>query len=240
MSAQSTMQDRLDELVDAVEEQFEESGIDYELSRTYGEVNLEVKPADWKKSAELLRRNKDLDFDQLIDLCGVDYSTYGQAEWDTSDAPNTGFGRAVDRLEETDNIDNDRRFAVVCHLLSLSKNVRLRLKTFCENEPPMLASLCSVWSVANWFEREAFDMYGILFEDHPDLRRILTDYGFVGYPLRKDFPLSGHVEMRYDAEKQRVVYEPVNIEPRTLVPRTIREDNRYAAGAASESEDNDG
>ena len=238
MAPKSTMQERLDDIVDAIEDQFEDFEIDYTISRSFGELNLEVSPADWKKAAGLLRRHKDLDFEQLIDLCGVDYSTYGKGEWNTDDAPNTGFSRASSRDGE-DQVDSEKRFAVVCHLLSLTKNVRLRLKTYCDGEPPMVDSLYEIWNVADWFEREAFDMYGILFANHPDLRRILTDYGFVGYPLRKDFPLSGHVEMRYDPDKKRVVYEPVDIEPRILVPRTVREDNRYLSDAP-ESEDNDG
>ncbi|MBU0498798.1 MAG: NADH-quinone oxidoreductase subunit C [Gammaproteobacteria bacterium] len=213
------MEERLDDLVDAIEGQFEESGIAYELNRAFGEVTLQVEAGDWRKAAEQLRNHKAFDFEELIDLCGVDYAAYGQAERADLDIGEAG-----------------KRFAVVCHLLSLSKNVRLRFRTFCENDPPMVASLNPIWNAANWFEREAFDMYGILFEGHPDLRRILTDYGFVGYPLRKDFPLSGHVEMRYDAEKRRVVYEPVKIEPRVLVPRVLRDDNRYAGRAAPESE----
>lgn len=239
MTAQSSMEERLDDLVEAIEEQFDESEIAYELNRAFGEVTLQVEAGDWRKAAELLRNHKAFDFEELIDLCGVDYATYGQAEWNTLDAPNTGFSRGAERINPLAG-EMEKRFAVVCHLLSLSKNVRLRLKTFCENDPPMVASLNPVWNAANWFEREAFDMYGILFEGHPDLRRILTDYGFVGYPLRKDFPLSGHVEMRYDPGKQRVVYEPVRIEPRTLVPRTLRHDNRYEGRAAPESEGSDG
>jgi len=239
VSTQSSMDKRLDDLVAAIEGQFEESEIAYELSRAFGEVTLQVGAGDWRKAAELLRNHKAFDFEELIDLCGVDYASYGQAEWNSIDAPNTGFSRGAERIDPVIG-EVEKRFAVVCHLLSLSKNVRLRLKTFCESAPPLVASLNPVWNAANWFEREAFDMLGILFEGHPDLRRILTDYGFVGYPLRKDFPLSGHVEMRYDAEKQRVVYEPVKIEPRTLVPRSLRQDNRYAGKTAPEPEGSDG
>ena len=169
----------------------------------------------------------------LMDLCGVDYLNYGQDEWETSSATNTGFsrggsgGRSGERAVE-DSQQSVRRFAVVYHLLSITHNQRLRLKVFCDDEQrPMLDSVIDIWASADWFEREAFDLYGIVFRGHPDLRRLLTDYGFIGHPFRKDFPLIGNVEMRYDAEKGRVVYEPVSIEPRTLVPKTIRDDNRY-------------
>ena len=169
----------------------------------------------------------------LMDLCGVDYLNYGQDEWETSSATNTGFSRGVsggrsgERAVE-DSQQSVRRFAVVYHLLSITHNQRLRLKVFCDDEQrPMLDSVIDIWASADWFEREAFDLYGIVFRGHPDLRRLLTDYGFIGHPFRKDFPLIGNVEMRYDAEKGRVVYEPVSIEPRRVVPKTIRDDNRY-------------
>lgn len=174
-----------------------------------------------------LRDHEDLRFEQLIDLCGVDYAAYGLAEWDTEGASSTGFGRGADR-DAPLTLDDPRRFAVVCHLLSLTHNRRLRLRVYAGGAQPMVDSLIPVWSVANWFEREAFDLFGILFRGHPDLRRILTDYGFVGHPFRKDFPVSGHVEMRYDPAQQRVIYQPVSIEPRVLVPKTIRQDSRYA------------
>ena len=166
-----------------------------------GELTLEVKAADYLSVAQTLRDHADLRFDELIDLCGVDYSTYG------------------DRPRERE------RFAAVLHLLSVEHNRRLRLRTFCpDDEFPLLPSVIEVWPGVNWFEREAFDLFGIVFEGHPDLRRILTDYGFVGHPFRKDFPISGHVEMRYDPEQKRVVYEPVTIEPREIVPRIVREE----------------
>lgn len=170
-------------------------------------------------------------FEQLIDVCGVDYLTYGKAEWVTEQATESGFSRGVVRepviLDESDHFE-PRRFAVVYHLLSLQHNARLRLRVFTgENNPPVVSSVVGIWSSANWFEREAFDMFGILFEGHPDLRRVLTDYGFIGHPFRKDFPLSGNVEVHYDADKGRVAYQPVSIEPRTLVPKVIRDDNRY-------------
>ena len=164
-----------------------------------------------------------------IDVCGVDYATYGESEWITNDAANSGFGRGVER-DELPEMDPANRFAVVYHLLSMTHNTRLRVKTFLDANRPIVDSVTSVWAGTDWFEREAFDLYGIMFNGHPDLRRILTDYGFIGHPFRKDFPLSGEVEMRYDPEQGRVIYEPVSIEPRTLVPRVIRDDLRYEEG----------
>ncbi|WP_028486885.1 NADH-quinone oxidoreductase subunit C [Thiomicrorhabdus chilensis] len=190
------------------------------------ELTIELKPDDAIDAFTMLR--DDLGFEQLIDLCGIDYLDFGQANWETMKAANTGFSRgvfdfAVEEDEEAKN--QERRFAVVYHLLSIQNNIRLRVKVFPEStQLPTVDSVIQIWSCANWFEREAFDLFGILFNNHPDLRRILTDYGFVGHPLRKDFPLTGHVEMRYDAEKGRVVYEPVSIENRVNVPRVIRED----------------
>jgi NADH-quinone oxidoreductase subunit C len=173
-----------------------------------------------------LRDDEQFAFEQLIDLCGVDYSTYAQSEWQTDNAPNTGFGRGVTPLGELESMASNR-FAAVYHLLSICHNTRLRLRVFVDSEQPIVASAVPVWPGADWFEREAFDLYGILFDGHPDLRRILTDYGFIGHPFRKDFPLIGQVEMRYDANLKRVIYEPVSIDPRTLVPRVTRDDNRY-------------
>jgi NADH-quinone oxidoreductase subunit C len=202
----------------------------------YGEVTLEV-PADHYKGICLgLRHDPELAFEQLIDLCGVDYLTYGRGEWTTSErATGMGYSRGVarDAAAAPEGPAAGRRFAVVCHLLSQRHNRRLRLRVFAPGDPPRVASVVEVWSAADWFEREAFDLYGVLFEGHPDLRRILTDYGFIGHPFRKDFPLIGHVEMRYDAERGRVVYEPVAIEPRVLVPRVIREES----GAGKEPTD---
>ena len=171
-----------------------------------GELTVEVKAADYKAAALKLRDHPELGFEQLVDLCGVDYQTYG-------DLPLRG-----------------PRFASVVHLLSIKNNWRVRLRAFCpDDELPMIASLVDVWPCAGWFEREAFDLYGMVFDGHPDLRRILTDYGFMGHPFRKDFPLSGTVEMRYDPEQKRVIYQPVTIEPREVTPRVIREEN-YAEG----------
>ena len=197
------------------------------------ELTYEVAKADLVDVAKALRDDDDLQIDQLIDVCGVDYLTYGEVEWKTESATESGFSRGVERkpviLDESDSFD-PRRFAVVYHLMSVEQNVRLRLRVFTEeNNPPIVPSVVSVWSSANWFEREAFDLLGILFEGHPDLRRIMTDYGFIGHPFRKDFPLSGNVEVRYDSDRGRVVYQPVSIEERTLVPRVIRDDNRYSA-----------
>ena len=171
--------------------------------------------------------------DQLIDLCVVDYLLYGVSDWETDNACEQGFSRGVERQPEIAATQQPARFAVVYHLLSTIHNHRLRVKVYLDDEA-MIPSCVNIWSAANWFEREAFDLYGIIFENHPDLRRILTDYGFIGHPFRKDFPVSGHVEMRYDAEQQKVVYEPVNIEPRILVPKVIRHDNRYLSPEGSE------
>lgn len=183
-------------------------------------------PADLLKECCLfLRDNSELAFKQLTDIAGIDYLHYGVSEWTTTGATSTGFGRGVDATESNQPASN--RFAVVYHLLSLKNNLRVRLRVFASGEPPKVPSVTSIWASANWFEREAFDLFGILFDGHTDLRRILTDYGFIGHPFRKDFPVSGTVEMRYDAKQERVIYEPVSIEPRVLVPKTIRDDNRY-------------
>ena len=173
-----------------------------QLVRDRGELTLTVSVADYIESARLLRDHADLKFEQNVDLCGVDYSSYRDQAWEGP------------------------RFCVVSHLLSVSKNWRVRLKVFApDDDVPVVPSLTDVWSSVNWFEREAFDLYGVIFEGHDDLRRILTDYGFIGHPFRKDFPTSGHVEMRYDDEQKRVIYQPVTIEPREITPRIIREDN---------------
>jgi len=168
------------------------------------EVTLVVKPAAYLEAAAILRDDPSLGFAECLDICGMDYSTYGDGAWDGP------------------------RFAVVTHLLSISQNWRVRLRVFCPDDDfPVIASLCGVWPSAGWYEREAFDLFGIIFEGHSDLRRILTDYGFIGHPFRKDFPVSGHVEMRYDPEQRRVIYQPVSIEPREITPRIIREE-KYA------------
>jgi NADH-quinone oxidoreductase subunit C len=215
-------------------------------------LTIEVAPEQWLEVARRLRDESGLAFEQLTDLCGVDYLGYGVDEWETGDATREGFSRGVDSLgpgrfrwrELPESQAVPQRFAVVAHLLSFRHNWRLRLKTYAADEGfPMVPSLVEIWSSANWYEREAFDLFGIVFEGHPDLRRILTDYGFTGHPFRKDFPLIGNVTVRYDEEKRRVVYEPVEIEPRVLVPRVIREDSRYKADdidqAAEDAADND-
>jgi len=170
------------------------------------QVTIEVAPSDWLEVCTTLRDTPNLAFDLMMDLCGVDYSAYKDGAWE------------------------GRRFAVVVQLLSVQRNHRLRVRTFCaDDDLPIVSSLMEIWPGVNWFEREAFDMFGIVFEGHPDLRRILTDYGFIGHPFRKDFPISGHVEMRYDPELKRVVYQPVSIDPREITPRIVREDNYGAA-----------
>ena len=172
------------------------------LVRDRGEITVTVAAADYIAAALILRDDVDLKFEQNVDLCGVDYASYKDQPWEGP------------------------RFCVVSHLLSVSKNWRVRLKVFApDDDVPVVASLCEVWASVNWFEREAFDLYGIIFDGHLDLRRILTDYGFIGHPFRKDFPTSGHVEMRFDADQKRVIYQPVTIEPREITPRIIREDN---------------
>lgn len=198
-----------------------------------GELTIEIDKDDLNEVATALRNEADFGFEMLIDVCGVDYLSYGSDEWTTSSATGTGFSRGVERkpviLDEADEFA-PRRFAVVYHLLSLRHNFRLRLRAYTGTDnPPIIKSVVDIWNSANWFEREVFDLYGILFDGHPDLRRILTDYGFVGHPFRKDFPLIGNVEVSYDADKGRVAYQPVSIEPRTLVPKVIRNDNRYSA-----------
>jgi NADH-quinone oxidoreductase subunit C len=203
------------------------------VASTCNELTYEVEKDDLIAVATALRNEGEFGFEMLMDVCGVDYLGYGEDEWNTSSATGTGFSRGVERapviLDEADEFD-PKRFAVVYHLLSLRHNTRVRLRAFTGTDnPPIIRSVVDIWNSANWFEREVFDMFGILFEGHPDLRRILTDYGFIGHPFRKDFPLSGNVEVSYDAEKGRVAYKPVSIEPRTLVPKVIRHDNRYSA-----------
>ena len=186
-------------------------GDDVRATLALGEVTLEVDAANWLDVCARLRDEDGLAFDTLIDLCGMDYQSY------KDDAPSWVTGKP--------------RFAVVAHLLSVRKNQRVRVRAFCaDDDLPVIASLVDVWPAVNWFEREAFDLYGIVFEGHNDLRRILTDYGFIGHPFRKDFPISGHVEMRYDPDQKRVIYQPVTVEPREVTPRIVREDTYGDAG----------
>ncbi len=194
------MTQRLDQLQASLHEVLGARIRDFKRER--GEITITVAAAELTEVATTLRDHPKLKFEQLVDLCGVDMSSYKDQPWD------------------------GLRFCVVSHLLSVSLNWRVRLKVFAPNDDlPVVPAVTPIWNSANWFEREAFDFYGIIFEGHQDLRRILTDYGFIGHPMRKDFPVSGHVEMRYDAEQRRVVYQPVSIEPREITPRVIREDN---------------
>lgn len=254
-----TLDNKLAAIAEAVEARLGERV--QRLDNTAGELGYAVAPGDLLDCCRILRDTEGLQFEMLMDVCGVDYLSYGRAEWDTASATATGFSRGVlgrddlpgggparggsapggtaaggsaangpeagEPLAETD-YQPPSRFAVVYHLLSISNNARLRLKVACEDDSrPIVDSVTGIWASADWFEREAFDLFGILFTGHPDLRRILTDYGFIGHPFRKDFPLIGKAEVRYDPKKGRVVYEPVSIEPRTLVPKAIRDDNRY-------------
>jgi NADH-quinone oxidoreductase subunit C len=203
------------------------------VPNTCRELTYEVPAAKLLEAATALRDAAGLKFEMCMDVCGVDYLEHGRAEWKTESATSSGFSRGVARRSMADDVREEaltpgRRFAVVYHLLSLSLNQRLRLRVYCADDAePMVDSVAGIWAGADWFERETFDMFGILFKGHPDLRRLLTDYGFIGHPFRKDFPLSGNVEVRYDPEKGRVVYQPVSIDPRVLVPKVIRHDNRY-------------
>ncbi|MEE8340016.1 MAG: NADH-quinone oxidoreductase subunit C [Xanthomonadales bacterium] len=201
-----------------------------------GIMSLDVGVEHWLEVCRALRDEEDFSYQQLTDLCGVDYLGYGQSEWETEQASSEGYSRGVEGLgpgrfdwserPEADQVE--QRFGIVVHLLSFRHNKRLRIQCFAPDEGmPIVPSLVEIWNCANWYEREAFDLFGIVFEGHPDLRRILTDYGFTGHPFRKDFPLIGNVAVRYDSRKKRVVYEPVEIEPRVLVPRVIRSDSRY-------------
>jgi len=223
---------RFGEVIEIVSEQ---------LDSGHGQLTIVVAKDSLRQVCAALRDDPEFAFEMLIDVCGVDYLTYGESEWETRGASEAGFSRGVNReviVPDADTKFDPQRFAVVYQLLSVSKNQRLRLRVYTgPDNPPVVPSVVEIWSSADWNEREVFDLFGILFEGHPDLRRILTDYGFIGHPFRKDFPLSGNVEMHYDAEQGRVVYRPVDIEPRTLVPRTIRDDNRYTPDT-KESGDN--
>lgn len=193
----------------------------------FDELSIEIPKADVRTALTILRDTSAFACEQLIDLCAVDYLHFGVYDWETEAATESGFSRGVERQDHCAASKAKARFAVVYHLMSIQHNHRIRVKVFLDEGEAVLESVHDIWKGANWFEREAYDFYGILFKGHPDLRRILTDYGFIGHPFRKDFPLSGHVEMRYDARTQKVIYEPVEIEPRTLVPKVIRTDNRY-------------
>ena len=233
------MQKRYEGLEAAVQDRFGER-----LSRVdsiCAELTYELAPDNLVEVARQLRDEEPFNFDMLVDICGVDYLVYGEDEWKGRSASETGFSRGAirdtiipDAYEEYD----PERFAVVYHLQSIRHNTRIRLRVYTgSGNPPIVPSVYQIWNAADWYEREAFDLFGILFEGHPDLRRLLTDYGFIGHPFRKDFPLIGNVEVRYDPEKQRVVYEPVSIEPRTLVPKVIRDDSRYQNQTAENGSD---
>lgn len=210
-------------------------------------LSIDIAPDNLLDTLQVLHDDPNLSFKQMSDLCGVDYATFGEAEWSTETGGSASFSRAVDAnsigtLSFSNNTglpDSDQpRFAAVYHLLSLDHNMRLRVRCHAtDNDFPIVPSVTGQYACADWYEREAFDLYGILFDGHNDLRRILTDYGFVGHPFRKDFPLIGNVEMRFDPIKKRVVYEPVSIEPRVLVPRVIREDSRYLSDSVTDNAD---
>jgi NADH-quinone oxidoreductase subunit C len=215
------------------------------ISQALGQVTIECAGEFVPELARALRDEQGFGFEQMIDLCGVDYLGYGEDEWDTDDATDEGYSRGVEgrtgpgrfNWSERRSDTREHRYAVVVHLLSVAHNQRLRLRYHASDDAlPSVPSITDVWPVADWFEREAFDLFGIVFEGHPDLRRILTDYGFVGHPFRKDFPLIGNVEVRYDPDKGRVVYEPVSIEPRVLVPRVVRADSRWLQGQSEKQE----
>ena len=211
-----------------------------------GITTIEIEVDAWQEICRALRDEEDFGYEQLTDLCGVDYLGYGQSEWATEDASQSGFGRGVEALgpgrfdwsSRPEAGEVRQRFGVVVHLMSFRHNRRLRIRCFAPDEGmPIVPTLVDIWASANWYEREAFDLYGIVFEGHPDLRRIMTDYGFTGHPFRKDFPLIGNVAVRYDEQKGRIVYEPVDIEPRVTVPRVLRDDSRYKTDEVDQAAD---
>merc|ERR1712217_559141 len=211
------------DLIEKIENQLGEKIV--KLEESFGMVSLEIKSENLINVCKILKEKEIFDFAQLIDLAGVDYSAYGNEEWETKKVTTSGFSRGRNIIKDN---PNKNRFAVVYHLLSLNNNLRIRIKCYADkNDPPCIPSVNDIWNSANWFEREAFDLFGIFFIGHNDLRRILTDYGFIGHPFRKDFPLIGEMEVRYDFKQKRIIYDPVSITERTLVPRVIRKDNRY-------------
>lgn len=231
------MANALQTLLEKLQTRFGEALRECKLDRN--EITIEIPSDQAIACFTALRDESEFAFEQVMDICGVDYSAYGDVEWATDESSSSGFSRGVEAKAPGRSLmaiqqvagkafAGKGRFAVVYQLLSVSLNHRVRVRIFAvDDELPVVPSVVGLWTAANWFEREVFDLFGIVFEGHPDLRRILTDYGFIGYPFRKDFPLIGNVEMRYDPERRRVVYEPVSIEPRVLVPRVIRKDNRY-------------
>ena len=229
------MQDQLNKLSSELQRVFASSLLSAEIK--HDELTIVVHPDELLRVLSQLNSFAEFKFDQLIDIAGIDYLEFGVDEWNTENATSSGFSRGVEKASfgrftfddaKKDNEMNGPRYAVVYHLLSVTNNQRVRVKVHCEdNDLPILPSVTNLWSCANWYEREAFDLFGIVFEGHPDLRRILTDYGFTGHPFRKDFPLVGHVEVRYDPDQKRVIYQPVSIEPRINVPKVIRDDHRF-------------
>ncbi len=217
-----TLHSKLDSLASTLAALLGDALLERRIERD--ELTIDVDPARIYHVCRLLKDTASVAFTQLSDLSGVDYLTYGQADWQT-EATSSGFSRGVSRNSVKNPETVSKRFAVVYQLLSVTYNLRLRVKARLDGEPPRIASVVEIWPVADWYEREVFDLFGVLFDGHPDLRRILTDYGFIGHPFRKDFPLEGYVEVRYDPERGRVVNQPVSIEPRTLVPRVIREES---------------
>ena len=220
------MSERIEALASQIDAHL--SGRAQRVASLNDEVTYEVEPAQLLSVCRALRDTPELKFEMLMDVAGIDYLHHGRDEWQTESATRSGFSRG--RVARTTAPDPNMagRFAVVYHLLSITHNRRMRLRVKCaDTQDPQVDSVIDVWACANWFERETFDLFGIVFRGHPDLRRILTDYGFIGHPFRKDFPLSGNVEVQYDNEKKRVVYQPVSIVPRVLVPKVIRHDHRY-------------
>lgn len=245
------MQDQLTKLSTELQRVFASSLLSVDIKND--ELTVLVHADKLLQVLSQLNSAAEFKFDQLIDLAGIDYLEFGTDEWNTQTASSSGFSRGVEKASfgrftfddaKNNNEMNGSRYAVVYHLLSVSNNLRMRVKAHCEdNDMPIISSVTNIWSCANWYEREAFDLFGIVFEGHPDLRRILTDYGFTGHPFRKDFPLVGHVEVRYDPEQKRVIYQPVSIEPRVNVPKVIRDDHRFEDGQsdnASVQESTDG
>lgn len=214
----------VDTLVSRLRERL--SGVIQDLGVALGEATIVLNKADSHQALITLRDEPAFEFSQLIDVTVVDYLHYGDAQWSTTAASAEGFDRGVEKIHERQMGEDEDRYAVVYHLLSVSNNQRLRVKVYLKENDFKIASVNDIWAAANWFEREAFDLFGVVFENHPDMRRILTDYGFVGHPFRKDFPQSGYVEVQYDAAQGKVVYQPVDLEARVLVPKVIREDNR--------------
>ncbi len=218
------MANSVEALVNSLKQRFGDTLLDAQVA--FGQAVIELTPDHLLEICQLLKDDEVFSFEQLVDLCGVDYSAFGQADWETNSTTNTGFSRGVSKGVFGEEAEEKTRFAVVYHLLSIKHNHRLRVRCMIDETPAKIESVVKIWASANWYEREAFDLFGILFEGHPDLRRILTDYGFIGHPFRKDFPLEGNVEVRYDPEQKRVIYQPVTITNRVLVPRVIRHDDR--------------